>query len=124
MANRRGFTLIELMLVVTIIGILTSMSIPKFGSTKEKAYLATMKADLRNLVVAEEAYFFDWSAYTASLPLTVYDVTTGSRPPTIRLTSDGWTANLTHTHTTQTCSIFIGSTPQTPAITEGEPRCQ
>ena len=48
MRNSRGFTLIELIIVVVIIGILASIAIPKFGNTKEKAYVAGMKADLRN----------------------------------------------------------------------------
>src|SRR5207247_9806546 len=57
--NRKGFTLIELLIVVVIIGILAAIAIPKFANTKEKAYLASMKSDLRNLVTAEEAYFAD-----------------------------------------------------------------
>src|SRR5947207_4483053 len=55
--NRKGFTLIELLIVVVIIGILAAIAIPKFANTKEKAYLASMKSDLRNLVTAEEAYY-------------------------------------------------------------------
>ena len=55
MQNRKGFTLIELLIVVVIIGILAAIAIPKFASTKEKAYLASMKSDLRNLATAQEA---------------------------------------------------------------------
>jgi len=61
--NRKGFTLIELLIVVVIIGILAAIAIPKFANTKEKAYLASMKSDLRNLVTAEEAYFSDYTTY-------------------------------------------------------------
>src|SRR5438094_6898953 len=57
--NRKGFTLIELLIVVVIIGILAAIAIPKFANTKAKAYIASMKSDLRNLVTAEEAYFAD-----------------------------------------------------------------
>src|SRR2546428_5905483 len=64
--NRKGFTLIELLIVVVIIGILAAIAIPKFANTKEKAYLASMKSDLRNLVTAEEAYFADSVKYIAT----------------------------------------------------------
>ncbi|HEV2750669.1 MAG TPA: prepilin-type N-terminal cleavage/methylation domain-containing protein, partial [Gemmatimonadales bacterium] len=57
--NRKGFTLIELLIVVVIIGILAAIAIPKFANTKAKAYIASMKSDLRNLVTAEEAFFAD-----------------------------------------------------------------
>src|SRR3989454_12103032 len=71
--NRTGFTLIELLIVVVIIGIIAAIAIPKFSNTKEKAYIASMKADLRNLVTAEEGYFADYTAYT--------DITDCNTPP-------------------------------------------
>lgn len=128
--NRKGFTLIELLIVVVIIGILAAIAIPKFANTKEKAYIASMKSDLRNLITAEEAYFADSVKYSAttncvSTPgAVVFCQTTGNTTPAITLSADGWTGNITNTNTTKTCSIFIGSTALAPATKEGEPKCQ
>ena len=62
-SKNRGFTVIELLIVVVIIGILATIAAPKFSNTKEKAYSATMKGDLRNLAVSQEAHFHDNSTY-------------------------------------------------------------
>ena len=121
--NRRGFTLIELLIVVVIIGILASIAIPKFANTKEKAYLTSMKSDLRNLVTAEEGYFADSIKYTTNLGA-AYNTSTGVAGPTIVLTGDGWTAWVSHSTTTKTCAIYVGSTALPPAAKEGEPKCQ
>ena len=124
--NRKGFTLIELLIVVVIIGILAAIAIPKFANTKEKAYLASMKSDLRNLVTAEEAYFADSVKYSSTIGGggVTFSQSTGNTLPTITTTADGWTANIKNANTTKTCSIFIGSTSLAPAGKEGEPKCQ
>src|SRR5687768_18383973 len=61
--NKKGFTLIELLIVVVIIGILAAIAIPKFANTKEKAIVAQMRSDLRNMVTAQEAYISDALTY-------------------------------------------------------------
>ncbi len=63
--NRQGFTLIELLIVVVIIGILAAIAIPRFASTKGKAFDAAAKTDLRNAMTAQEAYYADAQAYAA-----------------------------------------------------------
>jgi prepilin-type N-terminal cleavage/methylation domain-containing protein len=65
--STKGFTLIELLIVVVIIGILAAIAIPKFANSKEKAVLASMKADLRNIVTSQEAFYFDNSDYAGGL---------------------------------------------------------
>src|SRR3989442_8210236 len=123
--NRKGFTLIELLIVVVIIGILAAIAIPKFANTKEKAYLASMKSDLRNLVAEEEMFFADAVKYKTwvGAVCVLYKTTSGVVGPTIAVTADGWTANVSHTTTTKTCSIYVGSTSLAPANKEGEPKC-
>src|SRR3954452_23663740 len=80
MSNRKGFTLIELLIVVVIIGILAAIAIPKFANTKEKAVVASMKSDLRNLVTAQESFFADNQDYAGGTYKgdgTVYTQTNG-----------------------------------------------
>src|SRR5918992_5316910 len=67
MSNRKGFTLIELLIVTVIIGILAALAIPKFTNTKEKAVVASMKSDLRNLAGTQEAFWSRNQTYYAGL---------------------------------------------------------
>ncbi|HMB84693.1 MAG TPA: prepilin-type N-terminal cleavage/methylation domain-containing protein, partial [Terriglobales bacterium] len=53
-AIRKGFTLIEVLVVIVVLGILSGIAIAKFVNTKEAAYIASMKADLRNLAIYEQ----------------------------------------------------------------------
>jgi prepilin-type N-terminal cleavage/methylation domain-containing protein len=134
--NRKGFTLIELLIVVVIIGILAAIAIPKFANTKEKAYLASMKSDLRNLVTAEEAYFSDYTTYVGGTASNLLGVATPLDPTTLFVPSAGVTMNVTpsaglgysaianHSGTTKSCSIFLGVPVVGPATVEGEPKCQ
>src|SRR2546425_965286 len=124
--TRKGFTLIELLIVVVIIGILAAIAIPKFANTKEKAYLASMKSDLRNLVTAEEAFFADSVKYTSTVGAggVLYATTSGVVGPTITVTAEGWPATVPHPTTTKPCAISGGSTARAPEKKEGEPKCK
>ncbi len=61
--KQKGFTLIELMIVVAIIGILAAIAIPQFSSYRVKAFNSAAQADLRNIMTAEEAAFTDSQTY-------------------------------------------------------------
>src|SRR2546425_796778 len=124
--NRKGFTLIELLIVVVIIGILAAIAIPKFANTKEKAYLASMKSDLRNLVTAEEAYFADSVKYTAAYGGggITFVQSTGNPTPGVTPRGDGGYPNITNVNTTKPCSIYMGSTSTAPPNKEGGPKSQ
>ena len=128
---RKGFTLIELLIVVVIIGILAAIAIPKFANTKEKAYLASMKSDLRNAATMEESYFADNTVYTSGTASNIGGTTAsvnGFVPSsgvtvTVATSGSGWSATAGHSATTKTCAIFVNTTAVTPAVTEGEPKC-
>ena len=122
---KRGFTLIELLIVVVIIVILAAIAIPKFANTKEKAYVAGMKADLRNLVTAQEAYFADNVTYASVLSNLNYNVSSGNTVAIGAATGTGWSATSTNNATLKTCGIFVGSgTPPVVGQNEGAPACQ
>jgi prepilin-type N-terminal cleavage/methylation domain-containing protein len=123
MRSSRGFTLIELLIVVVIIGILAAIAIPKFGSTKEKAYIASMKADLRNLVTAEESYFADNVTYTTTVANLAYSQSAGNTITPGVATGTGWNATAKNNGTTHTCGIYVGNAAAPIAANEGEPKC-
>src|SRR5947208_11329105 len=80
--NRSGFTLIELLIVVAIIGLVATIAVPKLINTKERALVASMKSDLRNLVPAEESNLADHPKKTTNLGPD-YHSPAGNRPPRI-----------------------------------------
>ena len=61
--NQKGFTLIELMIVIAIIGILAAIAIPQFSRYRAKSYNAASLADARNLKTDFEAYYAEWELY-------------------------------------------------------------
>jgi len=63
--KEKGFTLIELMIVVAIIGILAAIAIPQFSSYRLKAFNAAAQADLRNVMTSEEASYAEAQEYYA-----------------------------------------------------------
>ena len=59
--NRKGFTLVELMIVVAIIGILAAIAIPNFLNFRLKAKSSEAKSNLGAIRSTEVAYFAEWS---------------------------------------------------------------
>ncbi len=129
MLNKKGFTLIELLIVVVIIGILAAIAIPKFASTKQKAYMAAMKSDLKNFVTSEESYFADYNTYgtlanveAAKLFAPTKDVNMVSADGN----ATGFSATATHPGASgKTCGVYTGDakSPSATITVEGEVNC-
>ena len=112
--TRRGFTLVELLIVVVIIGILAAMAIPKFASTKDKAKLASLRTDLRNAETAEESYFDDNDTYASFTQLESLGLIGLSTGATMSITpaASGYTAAATNSSISsaiRTCTVRVGA---------------
>jgi prepilin-type N-terminal cleavage/methylation domain-containing protein len=125
-ARRSGFTLIELLIVVVVIGILAMIAIPRFADTKGKAYAASIKSDLRNLAISEDAYLFDHESYTGNLSSLTSQTSPGVVITITNATASGWSATATHPQSYPfTCAYFVGNvSAQAPATIEGIIACQ
>src|SRR3981189_3416657 len=106
---RSAFTLIELLIVVVIIGILAAIAIPKFQNTKGKANAAALRSDLRNLVVAEEAFFYDSVKYSTDTAALKFRPSPGVIITLVTPPSGGWIATATHPLSYPLrCVVFYG----------------
>lgn len=111
LSNRKGFTLIELLIVVVIIGILAAIAIPKFAATKDKAKLAGVKTDLRNIMTAQEAYFSDFQTYAGTLANLQF-APSGGNTGAVAGAANGFTATVTNTTisgTNNDCTVQVGA---------------
>lgn len=116
---RAAFTLIELLFVMLVVAILASIAIAKFRTSKQRAYIAEMKADLRNMATsAESRYELDGSYANVVVPQGSPGVTT-----TIVLGVTEWTATATHANAPGiTCTLSVGGAAE--LIARNEPVCQ
>jgi len=123
--QKQGFTLIEVLIVVVIIGILASIAIPKFTAVREKAFVSAVKADLRNLANLQDVYYNDYYTYTTSTAAVGYQPSEGVVVTIGEATNTGWSATASHAgNPTESCAIYHGDAAQVaPANTVSSVQC-
>ncbi|MDT8367884.1 MAG: prepilin-type N-terminal cleavage/methylation domain-containing protein [Longimicrobiales bacterium] len=116
MRTRDGFTLIELLIVVVILGILAAIAIPKFSSTREKAFISTMKSDLRKLAAKQEIHYSETYTYTTSQAALEFVESEAVTLTVVSANSTGWSAEATHPGSSVRCAMIYGdAAPVAPA---------
>ena len=99
--DRNGFTLIEILIVVVVIGILAAIALPKYGATRQATYYSTLRSDLTNLARAQEIYYQREAHFTyTSVPgnLGNFDISPGVTVVSMGTLNNGqaWEAVLGH----------------------------
>ena len=117
--KNRGFTLIEILVVVVVLGALAAIAVPRYAGAKDKAYQAAMTADLRAAAIHQEQFasenhgqYFSGTA-THDSPLNGF---TPSKDVTVTFSSfnilgsqlGDWIAIARHGQTTENCEMRSG----------------
>jgi type IV pilus assembly protein PilA len=107
--GQKGFTLIELMIVIAIIGILAAIAIPQFVSYRHKGYNTKAKSELKNYYTACQAYLADVTAATDCALSTVAPWFTPSSDVTITPAGFPTASGTTAFHSSGTSTYTIST---------------
>jgi prepilin-type N-terminal cleavage/methylation domain-containing protein len=132
MIHSRGFTLIEILIVLAVLGILGAVAVPKLSSAKEQAHTAAMIADLRLAALHQEQYAIEKGGkyfsgtVTAETPVEGFSTSKGITitlaTGTLANGSPTWSAVARHAGTAKQCEVVHGAiicmTPLDPATGE------
>jgi len=77
--SKKGFTLVELMIVVAIIGILAAIAIPNFQKYQAKSRTTEAKIALSAVFTGQKSFHAEWNGYVACMGLIGYGVDSVNR---------------------------------------------
>jgi prepilin-type N-terminal cleavage/methylation domain-containing protein len=122
----RGFTLVELLVVIVVIGILATVAVVKFGQARDEAFRSVLVSDLRNLVVSQEVYFASHGTYAADLADLDFNHSEQVTMTVVAGDTDGWSAWGAHVYRDPLrCAVFYGGAAAVaPATVERIVACE
>ena len=124
LSTRRGFTIIEMLAVMVVIGVLATIAFARLQSTKDKATVASMSADLHGVTEEQEAYYFQNRAYSPTIDSLNPNLSPGNVITILEATSSGWSGQASNPKVTRLCWILVGSAAAVGTATpDGGIRC-
>jgi type IV pilus assembly protein PilA len=125
--GRRGFTIVELLVVMVMIAILAAIAIPRFTRTREQAFRSTMVADLKNLSSQQEIYLVANFTYGSDPSSLGFTASKGVTLDITEATATGWAATAVHDGLVGAqCGVFFGTAAASngsPALSPGVITC-
>ena len=122
--TRRGFTFIEMLVVMVVIGVLATMGYLRIQSTKGKAAIAAMTSDLRAIAEEQEAYYFQYRVYSPILDSLNPRLSAGDTITIHEATASGWSGSAKNSGTVKQCYIVVGNAaPVGTALNDGVIKC-
>ncbi len=115
--SRAGFSFVELLVVMVIIGVMSGLAVPRIREMKRRALVTTLVTDLRNLAATQEQYWADALAYTSDVAVLKYAHSEHVTVTIVHASANGWSATATHRDIPITCAVFHGNAaPVAPAV--------
>lgn len=124
MVRRNGFTIIEMLAVMVIIGVLAGIAYVRVQSSKRKAVVASMTTDLRGVAEEQEAHYVENRTYTTDQVALRTTLSTGNALTIIEATPSGWSGRIDNPSVTTVCYVTVGSAlPVGSATQDGTISC-